>query len=113
MPHHFHGMRSNISLECTQDKHDADYIIDRVFLNLPYGFYKPDTDVTWPCKYFLLLQYKHGAVCLSMYMVVIMVVQFSKRHSQIIDKVQIKGRGLVIDKVDSSCNQPSPSAESA
>ena len=81
------GMRSNIFLECTQDKHDTDYIIDRVFLNLPYGFYKPDTDVTWPCEYFWLLHYKHGAVCLSMYMVVIMVVQFSKRHSQIIDNI--------------------------
>ena len=50
------GMRSNIFLECTQDKHDTDYIIDRVFLNVPYGLYKPDTDVTWPCEYFWLLQ---------------------------------------------------------
>ena len=49
------GMRSNIFLECTQDKHDTE------------------------------------AVCLSMYtmVVILMVVQFSKRHSQIIDKFKL------------------------
>ena len=50
------GMRSNIFLECTQDKHDTDYIIDRVFLKALCGFYKPDIDATWPCEYFWLLQ---------------------------------------------------------